>query len=127
MAEEQLSTAQNLQWAKNFHAGAAHAEPGGEDSDGFVKFSREGWDAWRTAIQTFIDDIDNKVLNKIPDLTVTYKGLGNYDSAKDTRTLLNVTAPEEIKQSITDYRDYLVELRDGLKEAYERLNNVDGG
>jgi hypothetical protein len=130
MAEEDLSTAQNTQWAKTFAAGAQYAKAGGKDGDGFVKFDEAAWRAWDTAIQTFIEDLDN--------VTKKFEGYGrwgygdhgrlagsNLISAEKTRTLLQETMPEEAKDSIAKYREYLVELQKGIKTAYERLNDVD--
>jgi uncharacterized protein YukE len=121
------STDQNIQWAKTFAAGAQHATKGGEDGDGFVRFSDEAWHGWNKAIQAFIDDIDKHITPHIAKLNETYKGVGNYSSATDTRILLRDTAPEEVKQAIDKYKDYLVELQKGLKAAHDRLRDVDGG
>jgi hypothetical protein len=124
MGEQPLSTDQNIQWAKAFAAGVQYATPGGDD-DGFVRFSETAWNNWNTAIQAFIDDIDNLITPKIADLSKTYKGVGDYSSATDTRALLRDTAPEEAEQAIKDYKEYLVELQNGLKAAYDRLKNTD--
>lgn len=121
------STDQNLQWAETFHAGAQHATAGDKDGDGFVKFSETAWRAWDSAINAFITDIDDKVLAKIPDLSKISENVGGLLSATDTRTLLDETAPGDIKQSVQRYREYLVELQKGIKVAYERLNQVDQG
>jgi hypothetical protein len=120
------STDQNLQWAKTFHQGAQHVPTGGDDV-GFVKFSEEAWRGWDSAINAFIQDIDEKILAKIPDLSKIPDNVGGLLSATDTRTLLDETAPEEIEQAIKRYREYLVELQKGIKVAYERLNQVDQG
>jgi hypothetical protein len=119
------STDQNIQFAKTFQQGAQYATPGGKDADGFVKFSHEAWKAWDTAIQSFIDDIDDKINPKIPELRKISAGVGTLISAKDTLTLLNETAPEEIEQAVKKYKDYLVELQKGIKAAYDALNKVD--
>jgi hypothetical protein len=121
------STDQNIQFAKTFKEGAQYATAGEEDGDGFVKFSEAAWRAWDTAIQNFIDDIDDSILAKIPDLSKMSTAVGSLQSAKDTRTLLNETAPEEIEQAVKKYRDYLVELQQGIKAAYDALNKVDSG
>jgi hypothetical protein len=119
------STDQNIQFAKTFKEGAQYATAGGEDSDGFVKFSESAWKAWDAAIQSFIDDIDDKINPKIPELRKISAGVGTLISATDTRTLLNETAPEEIEQAVKKYKDYLVELQKGIKAAYDALNKVD--
>jgi hypothetical protein len=119
------STDQNIQFAKTFAQGAQYATAGGKDADGFVKFSKEAWTAWNTAIQAFIDDIDNTINPKLPELRKIQGGVGGLISANDTRTLLNETAPEEIEQAIKKYKDYLVELQKGIKAAYDALNKVD--
>jgi hypothetical protein len=121
------STEQNLQWAQTFHAGAKHATAGDKDGDGFVKFSETAWRAWDTAIGAFITDIDEKILNKVSQLSTISNNVGTLLSATDTRTLLDETAPEEIEQAVKKYKDYLVELRKGIKAAYEALNKVDNG
>ena len=121
------STDQNIQFAKTFKEGAQYATAGGDDSDGFVKFSETAWKAWDTAIQAFIDDIDKQITTKIPDLRTISANVGSLLSATDTRTLLNETAPDEIEQAVKKYRDYLVELQSGIKAAYEALNKVDSG
>jgi hypothetical protein len=121
------STDQNLQWAKTFHTGAQHATAGDKDGDGFVKFSEEAWQAWDTAIQTFIDDIDDKIKTKFPELSTISNDVGALISATDTRTLLNADAPQDIKDAVDKYRDYLVELQKGIKAAYDSLNKVDNG
>ncbi len=121
------STDQNIQFAKTFKDGAQYATAGKDDGDGFVKFSETAWRAWDTAIQTFIDDIDDKINPKLPELSKISDGVGTLLSATDTRTLLNETAPEDIKQAVKKYRDYLVELQKGIKAAYEALNKVDSG
>jgi hypothetical protein len=121
------STDQNIQFAKTFKEGAQYATAGGDDSDGFVKFSEAAWKAWDTAIQNFIDDIDKQVNTKIPDLRTISANVGSLLSATDTRTLLNETAPDEIEQAVKKYRDYLVELQKGIKAAYDALNKVDSG
>jgi hypothetical protein len=120
------STDQNIQWAKTFAAGAQYATKGGDD-DGFVKFSEAAWRAWDTAINDFIKDIDEKILNKVPDLSKISTDVGGLLSANDTRLLLDETAPEEVEQAVKKYREYLVELQKGIKVAYERLNEVDSG
>jgi hypothetical protein len=133
MADEQpLSTDQNTQWAKAFAAGAAHATPGGDDADGFVTFSETAWQAWDSAIETFIGDLDN--------VTKNFDDYGRWghgdhgalpgaklDSVEYTRTLLQDTMPREAQDSIAKYREYLVELRKGIETAYKRLNNIDQG
>jgi hypothetical protein len=121
------STDQNIQFAKTFREGAQYATAGKDDSDGFVKFDEATWRAWDTAIQNFIDDIDDKINPKLPDLRNIQAGVGTLISATDTRTLLNETAPEEIEQAVKKYKDYLVELQKGIKAAYEALNKVDSG
>jgi oligoendopeptidase F len=121
------STDQNIQFAKTFQAGAQYAKPGDKDADGFVKFDHAAWQAWDKAIQNFIDDIDDKINPKLPELSKISDGVGTLLSATDTRTLLNETAPEDIKQAVKKYRDYLVELQKGIKAAYEALNKVDSG
>jgi hypothetical protein len=121
------STDQNIQFAKTFKEGAQYATAGGDDSDGFVKFSETAWKAWDTAIQNFIDDIDKQINTKIPDLRTISANVGSLLSATDTRTLLNETAPDEIEQAVKKYRDYLVELQSGIKAAYDALNKVDSG
>jgi|SRR3954463_5296006 hypothetical protein len=121
------STDQNIQFAKTFAAGAKHATAGDKDADGFVKFDEAAWKAWDTAIQTFIDDIDDKINPKLPELRKISAGVGTLISATDTRTLLNETAPQEIEDAVKKYKDYLVELQKGIKAAYEALNKVDSG
>jgi hypothetical protein len=121
------STDQNIQFAKTFAAGAQHATAGDKDADGFVKFDEAAWKAWDTAIQTFIDDIDDKINPKLPELRKISAGVGTLISATDTRTLLNETAPQEIEDAVKKYKDYLVELQKGIKAAYEALNKVDSG
>lgn len=121
------STDQNIQFAKTFGEGAQYATAGGDDKDGFVKFSETAWKAWDTAIQAFIDDIDDKINPKLPELRNISDSVGTLISATDTRTLLNETAPEEIEQAVKKYKDYLVELQKGIKAAYEALNKVDSG
>jgi hypothetical protein len=120
------STDQNIQFAKTFAAGAQHATAGGED-DGFVKFSEATWRDWDNRIQTFIEDIDDKILTKMPSLSMISTGVGSLISATDTRTLLDETAPQEIEDAVRKYRAYLVELQKGIKAAYESLNKVDNG
>jgi hypothetical protein len=117
------STDQNLAFAQTFTQGAQAITSGNQG--GIVRFSREAWEAWDRAIQTFIDDIDNQITTKLGDLGAGYKGVGTLISATDTRTLLQQTAPDDIRQSVQKYRDYLVELQKGVKTAYERLNSVD--
>lgn len=119
------STDQNIQFAKTFTEGAQYAKAGDKDADGFVKFSHDAWKAWDAAIQSFIDDIDDKITPKLPELRKISTGVGTLISATDTRTLLNETAPEEIEQAVKKYKDYLVELQKGVKAAYEALNKVD--
>jgi hypothetical protein len=119
------STDQNIQFAKTFSEGAQYAKAGDKDADGFVKFSQEAWKAWDAAIQSFIDDIDDKITPKLPELRKISAGVGTLISATDTRTLLNETAPEEIERAVKKYKDYLVELQKGVKAAYEALNKVD--
>jgi hypothetical protein len=121
------STDQNIEFAKTFHAGAQHATAGDKDGDGFVKFSETAWRAWDNAINAFITDIDDKILNKIPQLSTISSNVGTLISATDTRTLLDETAPEEIEQAVKKYKDYLVELQKGIKAAYEALKKVDNG
>lgn len=121
------STDQNLQWAKTFHAGAQHAAAGDEDGDGFITFSETAWRAWDDAIGAFITDIDDKILTKVSQLSTISNDVGTLISATDTRTLLDETAPEEIEQAVKKYKNYLVELRKGIKAAYEALNKVDNG
>lgn len=120
------STDQNIRWAETFREGAQHVAKGGDD-DNFVKFSEAAWRAWDTAIKNFIDDIDEKILTKIPDLAQISSQVGTLISATDTRTLLNETAPEQIETAVKNYRKYLVELRKGVQVAYERLNGIDSG
>jgi hypothetical protein len=119
------STDQNIQFAKTFQQGAQYAKPGDKDADGFVKFSEAAWKAWDTAIQNFINDIEDKITPKLPELRKISSGVGTLISATDTRTLLNETAPEEIEQAVKKYKDYLVELQKGIKAAYEALKKVD--
>lgn len=121
------STDQNIQFAKTFAEGAQYAKAGKDDGDEFVKFDEAAWRAWNTAIQNFIDDIDDKINPKLPELSKISPNVGTLLSAMDTRTLLNETAPEDIKQAVKKYRDYLVELQKGIKAAYEALNKVDSG
>jgi hypothetical protein len=121
------STEQNLQWAQTFHTGAKHATAGDKDGDGFVRFSETAWRAWDDAIGAFITDIDDKILNKVSQLSTISNDVGTLLSATDTRTLLDETAPEEIEQAVKKYKDYLVELRKGIKAAYEALKKVDNG
>ena len=131
MAEEDLSTAQNTQWAKTFAAGAKYVTKGGDDEN-FVKFSEAAYQDWDRAIQTFIDDLDK--------VTKKFDGYGrwgygdhgrlagsNLISAERTRTLLQETMPQDAKDSIAKYREYLVELQKGIKTAYQRLNGIDQG
>jgi hypothetical protein len=126
MAEDHPSTEQNLQGATTFHQGAQYATKGGED-DGFIQFDETAWRAWDTAINTFITDIDEKILTKIPDLRTISTGVGGLLSATDARDLLNETAPNDIEDAVKKYRKYLVELQKGIKAAYEALNKVDSG
>ncbi|WP_099041607.1 hypothetical protein [Mycobacterium neglectum] len=121
------STDQNIEFAETFHDGAEYATKGDEDGDGFVKFSETAWRSWDTAINAFIEDIDDKILTKVADLSDISTHVGTLVSATDTRTLLNETAPEEIEAAVKNYRKYLVELQKGIKVAYERLNDVDSG
>lgn len=121
------STDQNIQWAKTFHEGAKYATPGGDDADGFVKFSEDAWRNWDTAIQTFINEIDDQIKPKFDDLSKITDDVGKLISATDTKTLLDETGPEDIKEAVNKYRDYLVELQKGIKAAYNKLNDVDEG
>lgn len=121
------STDQNIQFAKTFTEGAQYATAGKDDSDGFVKFDEAAWKAWDKAIQNFINDIDDKINPKLPELRTISGGVGNLISATNTRTLLSETAPQEIEQAVKKYRDYLVELQKGIKAAYQSLNKVDSG
>lgn len=124
-----LSTDQNTQWAKTFAAGAQYVPVGGDDEN-FVKFDRAAWERWDTAIKDFIEELDSA---KDKFLEYGYWGYGDHGrlqgstliSAERTRTLLQETMPEEAKDSIAKYREYLVELRKGIETAYKRLNNID--
>jgi hypothetical protein len=128
--EQPLSTAQNTQWAKAFAAGARYATPGGDDADGFVRFDESAWKAWDTAIGTFIGE-----LNKAKDMFDGYGRWGHTDhgalegaklqSVRDTKELLREKMPQEAKDSIANYVEYLKELRKGIETAYKRLNNID--
>jgi hypothetical protein len=132
MGEEQpLSTEQNTQWAKNFAAGAQYATKGGDD-DGFVQFDHSAWKAWDDAIKAFIGELDTAT-----DMFDEYGRWGHGDhgalegaklrSADRTKELLRETMPDEAKDSIAKYKEYLEELRKGIETAYKRLNNVDQG
>ena len=131
VGEQPLSTDQNTQWAKTFAAGAQYATKGGDD-DGFVKFDHAAWEQWNTAIEDFIEELDQ--------VKAKFDGYGCWGygdhgamqgstliSAQRTRKLLEETMPEEAKDSIDKYRDYLVELQKGIKTAYKRLNDIDQG
>lgn len=115
-----MSTDQNIATIKGFHEAAKN---GGE---GFVKFSKKAWEDWDKAIGDFIDKIDTQIKPKFSEIRSTYKeNVSGYISAQDTRKLVRDTAPDEVEQAVNKYRDYLVELRAGIKAAYDRLNNVD--
>ena len=49
----------------------------------------------------------------------------HFQSANDIRDLLRDKGPNDIEATVDDYRKYLVELRNTIKAAYDRLNNVD--
>jgi hypothetical protein len=115
-----VSTDLNTEQMKVIHQAASH---GGE---GFVKFSQEAWKAWDDAIGAFIADIDDKVKPDLQKIRETYKpNVSDYQSALDAREMLRDNASNDIEASVNDYRAYLVEMRETIKAAYDRLNNVD--
>ena len=113
-------------------AAAEYATKGKDDGDGFVTFSEAAWRDWDRAIQTFIEGLDDAKAK-----FDTYGSWGRGDhgqisgsdliSAQRTKALLEETMPEDAKDSIAKYREYLVELQKGIKTAYQRLNDIDQG